>query len=225
MSAVLKSGSAAIEGRVRALAAFRPPAPPVDPVRVKLAEDVEALTAALADRDAEVARLTEAFADAFAQGEDAGREAGRAEAEDGSAETLAVLQESAAAALARLDGALAGTDALAVLVARTCLERMLLDSEARIATVTDLIRGRLGELKSATVLRIEVSGEDFAAPQALTGLAALLGHPACEIVAVPALAAGDCAIRLQLGALEIGLGQQWGSLRDALDAMAAEGAQ
>ena len=111
---------------------------------------------------------------------------------------------------------MAGLERLAALLARTCLDRMLLADDGRADTVAALLRSQLARLEADAAVRIQVSAEDFPSPEALQ----MLAPAPCEIIASPSLKGGDCAIRLRLGTLEVGIGQQWGVLRDALEEMA-----
>jgi flagellar biosynthesis/type III secretory pathway protein FliH len=218
VSAILKSGSASLEGRVRPLLAALPEeVPAADPERERLEAEVARLGAALAARDEAVARLQEEAAQAFAAGEAEGREAGLREADDRGAELLAAVEQGVEAASARFAKEMGALEALALLVARTCLERMLLASEERTQLVAELIRGQVAALGDGAVLRIQVSAQDFASAEALAQIPG--GGPNCEILSSEGLASGDCRIGLRLGGLDIGLGQQWGALRAELEAM------
>jgi type III secretion protein L len=216
VTAVLKSGSAAVGAKVRAFGAL-PAAPARDPEIVRLAEANEALALALAARDETVAALEAKAETAYAAGEADGREAGRAEADDRESERRARIEEAAAAALAAVAAALDNTERQAALLARACLDRLFLAPENRATLVCDLIRRQVEALRGQAAVRIEVSAEDFADADALAAVAA-----GCEIAASPALASGDCTIDLALGAIDIGLDQQWGALRAALDGAIGE---
>lgn len=216
MSPLLKSGSAAAAARVRPLgiqAHPRAPAPPrpdpeLERLRVALAET----QASLAERDAIIAGIPARVDDAFAEGE----KAGRASAEDKEAERSAVIEKAAGQALVRLTETLAGLERIAPLLARTCLDRMLLAEESRAATVEALLKAQLARLEVGAALSIQVSAEDFPDPVRLTALA----PPPCRILCSPTIKPGDCTIQLRLGAVEVGIGQQWGVLREALEEMA-----
>jgi flagellar biosynthesis/type III secretory pathway protein FliH len=224
MTAVLKFGSASLRDRVRPLAATSPHgAPATDPERERLACEVETLAGALADRDDAIASLRDEVVRALEAGRAEGREAGREEAEDRNAELLAMVESAAEQALARLADQLGAMERLALLVAQTCLDRMLLASEERSRVVGDLIRGQVAALNEGAAVRIQVSARDFASPDALAQLAPAAANRGCEITASEALDSGDCTIALQLGTLDVGLNQQWGALRSELDAMIEAG--
>lgn len=216
MSALLKSGSAALRAKVRPLAGQSPasdPRPPrQDPEVERLREALAGTEHKLAEQERLIAEIPAALEGALAEGE----AKGRAEAERRETERLDVLGKAAERALARHGEEMAALERLAALLARTCLDRMLLADESRTETVAALLRAQLVRLEAGAAVRIQVSAEDFPSAEALEALA-----PApCEIVASPALKGGDCTIQLRLGALEIGIGQQWGTLRAALEEMA-----
>ena len=217
MTAIIKSGAAGYEARVRTIAfdnEVAAPAPPSDPELAELRQRLLALEATLAERDAAAETLSEAAAGAYAEGEAAGREAGLAEAEDRSGEALALLQASADRALAAIAERLHETDRLAALLAKTCLDKMLGAPDSRSDLVRGLISHQIDALRRDTIVEIGVSAADFADPEAAAAAA-----PGCAVAVSDKLSSGDCTIRLQLGALDIGLGQQWGVLRAALDGM------
>jgi flagellar biosynthesis/type III secretory pathway protein FliH len=224
MSGLLKSGSASLRDRVRPLVATLPHgAPASDPERERLAGEVEALGVELAARGEAIASLKEEVARAYEAGKAEGRETGLEEAEDRGAELLAAIESAAAQGLARFEIQLGEMERLALLLAQTCLDRMLLASEERLRIVGDLVRGQVAALGEGAAIRIQVSARDFASPDALAQLAPACGSGGCEIVASEALASGDCTIALQLGTLDIGLNQQWGAIRTELEAMIEAG--
>jgi type III secretion protein L len=215
MSGLIKSGTDGIARRVRPFALVRAevlPAP--DPELVALREQCLALEVALAEREEAITAVAEKAEAAWQDGEAAGREAGRAEADERRADALALLEDASDRACAELAERLQGMDGLAALLARTCLDRLFGDPGARADIVRDLIRHQVDSLRGEAVVEIRVSAEDFPTDTAIEGSAG--------IVVSDALASGDCAIRLRLGTLEAGLDQQWGGLRSALSAMAGE---
>lgn len=217
MSGVIKSGAAGFAARVRTIAfdgAAAASPPPPDPELAELRRQILDLEALLAERDAAAETLSEAAESAYAEGEAAGREAGRAEADDRSGEALALLRDSAERAAAAVEKRLGETDRLAALLAKTCLDKMFGAPGSRADLVRGLISHQIEALRQETIVAIDVSAEDFACPEAAAAAA-----PACAVTVSDTLASGDCTIRLQLGALDIGLGRQWGILRAALDGM------
>lgn len=218
MSGLLKSGSATLHERVRPLAAVAPQAA-ADPQRERLEAELAALAAALAERDEAIARHSGELEDARGEG----FEEGRRSAEDDGTAALAAIEAAADRALALFAEQLGEMETLAALLARTCLERLLLATEQRSALVCELIAGQARALDSEALVRISVSASDFLTAADLEAVATALGSRRCELVASDELDSGECRIALRLGTLDIGLSQQWGSLRDILDdAIAAE---
>jgi type III secretion protein L len=216
VTGVIKSGAAGFEARVRPLVfdgAGGAAAPASDPELILLRERVLDLEVALAERDATAERLIQAVESAYGEGEAAGREAGRAEADARRAEALERLKENADRAVGALEERLLATDRLAALLARNCLDKLFGASGDRAELVQGLIRHQLDTLRQETIVEIHVSADDF------DPAAAAAAAPACMMIVSDSLASGDCTIRLQLGALDIGLGQQWEVLRGALDGM------
>jgi flagellar biosynthesis/type III secretory pathway protein FliH len=214
MSALLKSGTASLGERVRPFAPDAPLAepPPPDPEILALREALDKAEEALAEQS----RAIEGFPALLETAASEGEERGRASAEDDQAARLALLAQMAERALDRHEEAMGALDRLAALLAETCLEKMLIADEARVETVSALLRGQLAGIEASALVRILVSAEDFADQEALAALA-----PApCEMLASPSLGGGDCSIELRLGTLEVGVGQQWGALRAALREMA-----
>lgn len=216
MSALLKSGGAAARAKVRPLIAQpqarEPESPRPDPEVERLREELAEAQRKLAEQERIIGEIPAAIDGALAEGE----EKGRAQVESNEAERLERLGEAVKQALALYADEMVGLERLASLLARTCLDRMLLTDQGRAETVAALLHAQLARLEAGAAVRIQVSAEDFPSPESLAALA-----PApCEIIASSSLKPGECQVRLQLGTLEVGIGQQWGALRAALEEMA-----
>lgn len=220
MTGLIKAGASDLAGRVRAFApgGAGVMARPVDPELGALREQCLGLEAALAERDAQIDALAAKSHAAFTEGEAAGREFGKADADARREEAIALLSESAERATAAFEARLEALEALAPLLARICLEKLFGEQSERAALVRDLVRHQLDLLREETAIEVRVSAEDFDASTG-TGI-----DSRCQIVVSDGLKSGDCSIRLELGTLEAGLDQQWGVLRTALVTMAEEGA-
>jgi len=215
VTGLIKSGSASLAERVRPLAAFALQGR--DPERERLETELAALAAALAERDEAIAGHADALETAWRKGEAEGRETGRSEAAADGAEALARIEAAAERALGLFADELEAMESLAALLARTCLERLLLATEPRAALVCELIAGQARALDAEAIVRVTVSASDFPAAEELKAVTASLGSRRCEVIASEEIDSGDCRIALRLGTLEIGLGQQWGRLRAVLD--------
>ncbi|QNA82930.1 hypothetical protein G4G27_02065 [Sphingomonas sp. So64.6b] len=153
------------------------------------------------------------------EGEAAGRSAAMKEAD----QRLAVLEQAARKARTAWDDRLAGLDALAVMIARSALAKLITDSDDLGDLVARQIARRIDAIRHESVVAIRVSTEDFADDDALDVLALRIKPGATEIIADPALASGDCRFDLQLGHVDLGVRSQWGELDAFLEGLALEG--
>ncbi len=228
MTLVIKSSDAAfISANVRSFAAAngrRPPEPVHDhvvPAEVlALRRELENLSHQLDQKAADVERLQADVARAYQDGEAEGREAGRKDADERRSEALAMLETGVGRAVEQFSRELASLERLSALLAREGLAKVLEASGPRTELVLETIRRHVQTLEARSVLRIEVSSKDFADATLLRELAGALGQPALDVCASDRLASGDCLIKLRLGALEIGIDQQWGRLSAALQDLA-----
>jgi type III secretion protein L len=222
---IIKSSDLASSVSVRPLAAARKAIAPrraepfVDPELLALRREVEALRRDLAQRDEAIAGHKAALDLARHEGEAEGRKAGRLEADDGLVERTAKLQQSLERALQRYGEEIASLERLAPLLACAGLEKVVGNPASQAGLLGQVIRRRIETLDSQAVVRIEVSPGDFPDPEALTMLAQATGRPGLEVLACDDLPAGGCRIKLRLGALEVGVGQQWDRLRETLEGL------
>jgi flagellar biosynthesis/type III secretory pathway protein FliH len=223
MSRILNADATNCNAAVRAWSASR--IAMQDPAAAEAAGlrlDIELLQERLAEREAAVTALHAEVGKARAAGEESGRAAGRAEADTRAAEALDCLRKGAEGALALFKAEMASTERLAALLASTVLEQLFGDAAHRGEIVIGLLRHRIAELDRSAVIRIEVSRADFPDAATLATLAESLGGR-FEAKASDDLAGGDCRIKLLLGAMEVGLNQQWGCLSAELAAMSEGG--
>lgn len=220
MSGVIKSDNIAALSRVRSLASTASAALREDDERSRMRRRVALLEAHVRERDKTIAGLRSDAEGALERGREEGRERGLAEARDRGDERLANLEAALVRAHAEVSARLESLDRLAPLLARDCLDVILGDPEHRAAQLRKLISAQLAKIESDLVLAIEVSAVDFPSDEALAAITKKLGLPAARLHAKPELAPGACAMRLRLGRLEIGLDQQWGTLRDLLAELA-----
>lgn len=152
----------------------------------------------------------------------AGEAAGRAAMEQAADGRLGVLTQAADAARIHWNERLAGLDGLAVMIARSALAKLVAESDDLGNLVTRQIALRIAALRRDSIVAIRVSTDDFADDAALAALAATVRSGAVEIVADPALAAGDCRIDLLLGHMDLGVRAQWRELDAFLAGLIAE---
>jgi flagellar biosynthesis/type III secretory pathway protein FliH len=223
MSAVIKSGQtpAVTIGpapvNARRLA---PPPAPIDPERIKLRAECDRLAKQLAQTQADLERQREQTNRAFEDGRAAGFEAGRKERDEHAQEAHEALKAGIADAMAHFDQTLAGLESLSLAIAREGLEKVLGAAEAPKALLAHAIEHQMQGLGEHAAIRVEVSKADFPDRNAIDALATAIARPELEILAFDALAPGACRLRLALGALEIGVAQQWARLEDLLHSFA-----
>jgi type III secretion protein L len=223
MTTVIKArDTAAIPGRIRPIVDARsapdraPTLEPVIPAEVlALRREVDGLRQDIKARDAQIERLREEVRQAYRQGESAGREAGLAERDARRDEALKRIEGGIDRAVAAFEAQLAALDDLAVLVAREALGKMLGDPDKHMTLLAQAIRHQLRRVDTESIIGVFVSQADYPDADALAALASAIGR-AVDLRAVETLAAGACHIKLTLGALEIGLNDQWRRLEAAL---------
>lgn len=220
MSRVLKKRDATSTSAVHSLASAWSTAPNdalgvaamVDPELLALREEQQGLRRKLEAQAAQISDLREQARSAFELGEAKGRETGLREAADQDAQRLARLEIGIAQAQAAFEQALAGLDRLAPALAYEGIASILGRSDERSQLVAALLRHQLTTIEARSIIHVDVSASDFADDGALEALGRSLGNQGPVIHASVALKSGDCRIRLKLGALDVGLDQQWGRL-------------
>jgi len=220
---IIKSKDLGHENAVRAL---RTPAV-ASPILVsdrpseldRLKDQVAALSQQLHGAQGQLEQVSELVEKARLEGRSAGIEEGLTQAERQEGARLSALSRGVDAAHDALRQHLADIDRNALLVARAALEQVLGPAAAPGALLPDLIRRQLDHIAAETLVSIEVSADDFADDGALAALAGQSGAPRTSLAASTALASGACQIKLTLGAIDAGLGQQWDALDGVLRAL------
>jgi flagellar biosynthesis/type III secretory pathway protein FliH len=224
MSGLIRHRDAEANSTVRP---FRPlsgraavcPAQAIDPQLILMQSEIETLQHQLETRDRQIEELAGAVEEAKAKGLEDGKAQGHAEAERGRDDFLAIIEEAATSALTDFHEALGSLERLAPLLASECLSR-LVDEPANFEAVTaGILRLQLDKLENGSVVRVELSAKDFPSAAELEQFLTRLGRPNLSVEASGALNAGDCRIKLSLGAIEVGIGQQWSELRSLLAEM------
>jgi flagellar biosynthesis/type III secretory pathway protein FliH len=223
MNVLIKSLSASEMSAVRPIAA-----PALQPRQSAVELEIEELRTAigllqdeLADRDALITDLRAEITAAHARGVTEGKETGRTEANDLQSARLALLEKSIDSAAGERTQALDRLQRYSALIARDCLEKILGNAEDRQELVGELVTAQVRRLEKAMLSTIRVSPDDF--PDAsLAELHSRPGISGASIVADANVPAGGCVMTLQLGTIDVGLGQQWTVLRSALERLAAQ---
>jgi flagellar assembly protein FliH len=229
MSGLIKRSDATTSSaKVEDFLAARPAPPkqeqvlPVETLRLR--RELESLGARSEQQDAEIERLKADVSRAYRDGEAEGLKAGRKEAEDRNADALRLLGWGIEAADAELKAALTSVDRLAVQLAREGLRKVLGEARDLSDLVARIIRERMQAIEAQSMLYVEVSSHDFGDAAALDQLASAVGSGRLNLRARDDLEPGGCRIKLALGALDVGVDQQWGRLEELLSAMGEPGA-
>jgi flagellar biosynthesis/type III secretory pathway protein FliH len=227
MSAVIKAGAADAKlFRIRPLLDGRPPAePPPAPEQVVSVEvlglrrQLDTASRELGQQQAEIERLRGDVTRAFHEGEAEGRKAGLKAGDQRRADYLTLLESGVDRAICDFASRLSSLEGLAAAMSREALRKMLDDADGRLDLVASLIRRQLSQIEAQSVLRVSVSQEDFPSEDELRTLATAIGADSVDLRAATELEAGECRIRLTLGTLDVGIGQQWERLGATLEAL------
>lgn len=223
MSALIRAAEAVDMVRPVPAGPIARPAPRPTTAAATPAEPPAALEAEIETLRDALRQAVDASAEAEKRAREEGREEGRDEMTAAEAKRIEALGEGLAAALARLDARLDALDRLAPLIARTALAKLVDDPGLHTELIGGTLARQLARLRRETVLRVRVSGHDFADDAALEALRARAGIGRTDLVCDPGLAAGECRLDLELGHVDLDLDAQWGELARLLDRLADEG--
>ena len=221
MSAIIKSSNVT-DLAVRPIA-VPPPVPQISQAeeeRERLQRKIADLERELRQRDAAIAELRLEVERALERGTAEGRTIGLAEAEDRQSERLALLKKGVEQAQSALSENLASLERLSAVLARECVDIILGDAEDRAEFLSSIVSAQIAKLDQAMILAVEVSDQDFPDEEALAALAERTGVASRMFSLRADMAPGGCVMTLRLGRMEIGLNQQWSTLRELLGEMA-----
>ncbi len=119
-------------------------------------------------------------------------------------------------ALERFRAEVASLERLAPALAREALGRLLLDPSRQAELVIGALGKQIAQLDRKSIVRVEVSRADFPTPDALVGAVSALCHADIDIQPRDELERGECRIKLNLGEIDVGMGQQWAALSNLL---------
>ena len=182
--------------------------------------ELDQLRQALHASHEEIQQLKGDVSKAFADGEAQGRRRGMAESDERRSAYLIRLERGVDKALAQFAVDLKALEALSLQLARESLSKVLDNAADYDQLMAAAIRRQLAMLESANVVRILVSLEDFGDETELEALRSKIDRRDLDLGISPDLGAGECHVQLKLGGLEIGVGQQWSRLSEALQAQA-----
>lgn len=224
MNALIKSGSPNEASAVRRISVLRtehPGVSAIDQERELGARQLATLQAELQARSLEVRALHDEVAAAYVRGQEEGRLAGRSEAEDRQAQRVALLERSLQQVQNEIGEGIKSLEQLAVLLARDCLDVLLGNPNYRAELVGEIVRTQVARVERSLLVDIRVSPDDFPDAQALAAVAGHAGIDTTSLSTSPSTPGGGCVMTLQLGKMDVGLAQQWGVLREALDEIGA----
>jgi flagellar biosynthesis/type III secretory pathway protein FliH len=181
-----------------------------------LRNEIAALKIELEAKGAEIAELRGEVSAAFEAGQTTGREAGLKAAKSREAERLAALDAALKGATEDYRTKIEALEHIATSVAAAGLEKVFGARNEFAALATEVIKEQVRQLERRSIVSVEVSRADFTDDEKLEALAASARIPKLLLTASDDLPAGGCTIKLTLGALEIGVDQQWSRLRSML---------
>ena len=224
MSAVIKNSTARTISPLRsttteASAAF---APAIDPELASLRVTVAEVREALRRAQDETAMIKSDRAAAVAAAREEGRRAGFDEAARDETAALELLRMASERAVAVIAEQLAGTERLAALVARECLDRIFGADEHRTHLLHEIITHQVRQIEAGTIVSVEVAEADFPDLASLEPIMPT-SEPRILVRHGRDLARGAIILNLTLGTVSVGLDQQWGRLRSALTDLGESG--
>jgi flagellar biosynthesis/type III secretory pathway protein FliH len=228
MMAVIKAGSHAPDMAVRSF--FAENVTPSVVVNIEDSNDqmsvkeedlvVDQLLDKLAQRDAQIAELEANLSASFTKGEAAGRITAEDEFQDDRTAALEVLKQSLVQAGTDYQNAITSLEKLAMLVSIEAIEKMVGNSTRYRSVLRDLIAHQVKDIDASSLVAIEVSRSDFPDTREVAALEKAFSGYRERLAVLDTLAAGECRIKLTIGALEIGIDQQWGEIKTLLKTLA-----
>ncbi|RQR52935.1 hypothetical protein DIE19_27480 [Burkholderia sp. Bp9126] len=220
MNIVLKAHRVRLEGGRKRLAVAhtsecRSEAPPTAAPPDGRAAEIGALTARLAEFEAQCAALEDERDTAYRRGVDDGGRAADANAKRDDDARVDALSRGVQDARASLQMRFASLESLALDIAQAALEQMLGATEHYPALVAQTIRHHVAQMESSVVLTVDVSRADFPDDNALRPISA--AAPETIVNAHPHLPAGACRFGLAPGRAELDLPRQRDRLLAVLD--------
>ncbi len=187
-----------------------------------LVTELHRLRALVVQQQAEIDGHGDALEVVRSEAETAGRQAMELEFEENRERALELLAAGINMAHASLGELMERAELLGMLVTRTVISKLFGQDGSREAIVIDLAKHQLAQINRQSLVAIEVSRHDFPDTREVEQLATQLGMNQIAVSVSDELASGDCRMRCQLGTIDIGLDQQWGTIREMLDSWVQE---
>lgn len=223
MSALIKSGDLLDISVVRPLAAMneKPRVSEIEEERRRLLMRIAGLESEVRERETAIGKLEVEVELAHQKGHEEGRELGRREATDQQSERLLLLENSMRRAQEQLSSGLKSLERLSALLASDCLDMIFGNPDYRSEQVAQIIGAQMRRIEKAMLVDIKLSRDDFPDDQALIALSGRLGLSDMPVGTGADMASGGCVMTLRLGSMDVGVGRQWGVLREALAQIAS----
>lgn len=119
--------------------------------------------------------------------------------------------------VARLKDDFSRVDILALGIVSDCLSQVFGEDNGWIARSAAVISHQLSLISDQSGLNILVSAAEFARDEDFQELCKALNNPKARVERSATLKVGEAEVKLDLGRLEVGAGQQWCRLSNALD--------
>ncbi len=224
MTSLIRQASAhnairSLQNQSDPVVAASPSDPFTDSEQARLQDEVARLTAALDEQIRLTDAIRSAANDEILEARDKGYAEGLAAAVSREEDRITALQIAVDEAVATFDEQLAGSERLAALLARECLDRMFGQDDDQTALLHRLITHQLRQIEAGSHIALSVSPQDFPDLATLSSIVPI-GGPCFTVEHRADLNPGQLVMTLQLGALEVGLDRQWGRLRATLGELA-----
>jgi flagellar biosynthesis/type III secretory pathway protein FliH len=203
-------------GNIQAGTQHSEPVPP-------LIQQIDTLQAVLDDKQKQIEAHPGELEKAYEKGLLQGRADGLLEAQTREESRLDALRRGVEVANEALSHQLQGIEALALLLAQDCFEKVIANPCWRADVVTELIRAQMMQIEESMAVAIEVSSLDFPDQAALDNLCSGLGLRSLAVVTDSSLDSGDCKMTLRLGQLDIGLNRQLQAVNELIERTALSG--
>lgn len=161
------------------------------------------------------------LAQAYLDGEEAGKIAAEEQFDQSRKEALLMLEETFLAAGEDLKLALTGFEALSLQVALEALTVLTDNPETQREILAATIKKQLSALEAKSVIAVTVSRSDFPDSRELAQLEASLGAPTNSLILCDDMQPGNSRIALSIGAVEIDLKRSWREIAETLSASAS----
>lgn len=172
-------------------------------------DPIAELSEALAARDAEIAKHEVELANAFADGEAAGRVAAEVEYEDSRVEALSLLQRGITHAQNEIKQSISALERIALDVAQEALAVLIGDKDHYRDVLQKMILSQSALLDANIIVEVAISRCDFPDSNEIADLETQLAVPKGSLRLSDELEAGRCHFVLTSGGVELDMTRSW----------------